>query len=186
MSWLKQLFFRRHLYNDLSEEIREHLEEKIGELVASGMSKREAAAIARREFGNVTLVEEDRREVWRWPSIEDLVADLRYGLRTLGKNLGFTMIAVLTLALGIGANTAIFSVVNATLLRRLPYDTTRLVAVDSFDVQKAVNWGAASPADFWDWREQSRAFEQLAAYTGRGLNLKESERAEVLSGAMVS
>jgi len=77
MSWLKQFFARRHLYKDLSEEIREHLEEKIEELVASGMSRKEAAAVARREFGNVTLIEEDSREIWRWPSIESFFADVR-------------------------------------------------------------------------------------------------------------
>ena len=70
MSWLRRIFFRRHLYNDLSDEIREHLEERIEELAAGGMSRKEASYTARREFGNVTLVEEDSREVWRWPSIE--------------------------------------------------------------------------------------------------------------------
>jgi len=86
MMWLKQLFSRRRLYNDLSEEIREHLEEKIEELVAGGMSRKEAAAAARREFGNVRLTEEDSRAVWRWAPIEDFFTDVRFGARMLRKN----------------------------------------------------------------------------------------------------
>src|SRR3989442_15570914 len=110
MMWLKQLFSRRRLYNDLSEEIQEHLEEKIAELVATGMSRKEAAAAARREFGNVTLTEEDSRTVWRWPSIENFLMDLRYGFRVLRQNPGFSPRAPLTPPLCLGAKTAIFIV----------------------------------------------------------------------------
>jgi uncharacterized protein YoaH (UPF0181 family) len=88
MMWLKQLFSRRRLYGDLSEEIQEHLEEKIEELVAGGMSRKEAAAAARREFGNVRLTEEDSRAVWRWTAIEDFFMDVRFGARMLRKNPG--------------------------------------------------------------------------------------------------
>src|SRR6266550_4998322 len=114
--WSKQLFSRRRLYGDLSEEIREHLEEKIDELVAGGMPRKEATAIARRKFGNVTLIEEDSRTVWRWPSLEDFFMDVRYGLRMLAKSPIFTVVAVLTLGFGIGLNTTLFSVVNAVAL----------------------------------------------------------------------
>src|SRR6267143_3943382 len=96
MNWYKQLFSRRRLYDDLSEEIQVHLEEKIEELLAVGMSTKEATAAARREFGNTTLVQEDSREVWRWPSLEDSLSDIRFGARTLRKSLAFTAIAVLT------------------------------------------------------------------------------------------
>src|SRR4030095_9896954 len=111
---------------------------------------------------------------------------LRYGARALLKTPGFTLVAVITLSLGIGANTAIFSVVNAALLRRLPYDATRLVAVEAFNPQKEKRAYGAPPADFWDWQEQSRTFEQLALHSGGGIGLKESERIEVISGARVT
>src|SRR5216684_4666175 len=130
MSWLKQLILRRRVYGELTEEIREHLEEKIEELVADGMSRKEAAAVARREFGNITLIEEDSREVWRWPSIESLIADIRYGFRVLRKNPGFTAVSVFTLALGIGANAAIFGLVDTAFLRGLPFrEAERLVHI---------------------------------------------------------
>ena len=112
--------------------------------------------------------------------------DLRYSLLMLRKRPLFTAILVLTLALGIGANTAIFSVVNAALLRPLPYDATRLVAVESLNPQKEGRASGVSPADFWDWKEGSGTFEQLTAYSGGGIGLKESERVEVITGASVA
>src|SRR5258708_37021925 len=99
MNWFKQLFWRPRLFNDLSEEIQTHLEEKIEELVASGMPRKEATAAARREFGNVTLVEQDSRTVWRWPSVEDFFMAIRYGLRTLAGQPGFLAVAVPALSL---------------------------------------------------------------------------------------
>src|SRR6266852_7151078 len=118
MMWLKQLFSRRRLYGDLSEEIREHLEEKVEELVAGDMSRKEAEAAARREFGNVRLTEEDSCAVWRWAAIEDFFMDVRFGARMLRKNPGSAAVAIVTLALGIAANTTIFSMVNGWMLRR--------------------------------------------------------------------
>src|SRR5260370_41948147 len=122
MNWFKQPFSRRRLYDDLSEEIHAHLEEKIEELVASGMPRKEAAAAARREFGNVTLVQEDGRQVWRWPSIEDFFMDVRYSLRGLVKDRRLTLTAIFALSLGIGEVTVIFWLVLSLLLDRFPYN----------------------------------------------------------------
>jgi hypothetical protein len=130
MSWLKLFFSRRQVYDDLSDEIREHLEEKVEELVAGGMSRKDASAAARREFGNLTLIEEDSCAVWGWTAVESFFADLRYGLRAMRRNPGFSGLAILSLALGIGANTAIFSLINTLMLRMLPVrDPGQLVAL---------------------------------------------------------
>jgi predicted permease len=121
MGWFTKLFSRQGRYDDLSVSINEHLEEKIDELVEGGMSRPRAEQFARREFGNVALISERSREVWQWQRIESLLADLKHIGRRLVRSPGFAVTVVLTLAIGIGANTAVFSVLNSVLLRPLPY-----------------------------------------------------------------
>ena len=163
MNWIKQLFSRRRLYSDLSEEIQEHLEEKIEELVASGLSREEATTAARREFGNVTLIKERSREVWQWPSIENFFMDVRYGLRMLAKNRGFTAVAVLTLALGIGATTAMFSIVDGAFLKPLPVsDPGQFVSIWMQAAQGA-NSEVSFP-DYLDLRAQCSSLSGVVAY----------------------
>ncbi len=163
MTWVRRLVSRRQIYRDLSKEIREHLEEKVDELVASGMSREDAVAAARRQFGNVTLAEHDGRAVWRWSWMEDFLSDVRYGLRGLRKNPGFTAIAILTLALGIGATTAIYSVTYATLLAPLPYPHPDRLVIVWPQFQHHRVWGT-SAGDFLDWKRQSNVFEDLTAW----------------------
>src|SRR5580658_6615095 len=179
MNWLKQLFSRRRIYDDLSDEIREHLEEKIDELVATGMSKKEATAAARRAFGNVTLIEDDSRQVWRWRSVDQIFSDVRFGLRGLRRNSGFAAVAILTGGLGVSSITAIYSVTYATLLAPLPYpEPKQLVMVWPTRANKRV-WGA-STGDFLDWKRQSNVFQDLNAATASGtsFNLATSARPE--------
>ena len=162
MNWFKQLFSRRRLYNDLSEEIQEHLEEKIEELVAGGMPRKEAAATAGREFGNITLIEEDSRALWRWPSIENFLMDVRYALRMLRKNPSFTAVVVLTLALGIGANASIFGLVDSAFLRGLPFrEPDRLVHIWTIEADGDLH--TPTPTQYQAVREDSKSFEQIAA-----------------------
>ncbi|HEV2488399.1 MAG TPA: ABC transporter permease [Candidatus Acidoferrales bacterium] len=167
MSWVKRLFVRRRVYGDLSAEIREHLEEKIEELVVEGMPRKQAEAKARKEFGNVTLMEERGREVWQWPSLESFVADIRFAVRMLRKSPGFTAVAVLTLALGIGANTAIFSVINSVLLSNLPVkDPQQLVFLTNPDNQGMESGFGDGERDFLTYPEYQELARDNQVFSG--------------------
>jgi putative ABC transport system permease protein len=160
---VRRLIHRRRAERELDEEIRAHLEMEAEQNIADGMSPEEARLAARRSFGSVALAKEDSRGMWGLWALEILWQDLRYGVRVLSKNPGFTTIAVLTLALGIGANTAIFSVVNAVLLRPLPYaESERLMWL--WDTIPQIPTAPTSLPEFLDWKEQNRSFEHLAAF----------------------
>ncbi len=121
MTALNRLFSRKRRYDDISVSIQEHLDERIEELIEQGMPREQAERAARRAFGNVTLLRERSREAWHWPRLESLLWDLKHVCRRLLHAPGFTITVLLTLAIGIGANTAVFSVLNSILLRPLPY-----------------------------------------------------------------
>jgi len=130
MGRLANFFSRRRRYDDLAISIEEHIAERTDELVAEGLTPERAAQQARREFGNPTLLAQRSREEWQWRRIEQLWADWKLTLRRLAKAPGFTTTVLLTLAIGIGANTAVFSVINRVVLRPLPYpDADQLVAL---------------------------------------------------------
>src|SRR5262249_39638091 len=151
---------------DLEDEIRFHLAMKTEAHIAEGLPPDQAGLKARQEFGNQTLIREESNNMWAYRSFETLAQDLRFGLRTMLKSPGFTAIAVLTVALGIGANTAIFSVVNAVLLSPLPYPQAgRIVAIEEITEQgKRIQ---VTPANFLDWRTQNTVFSHLAAIFAR-------------------
>src|SRR5215831_14540970 len=103
MNWLKQLVSRRRQYRDLADEMAEHLQEKVDELMTNGMPRSEAEAAARRQFGNPLLLEEHSREVWQWAIFDAILRDVKYALRQLRRNPGFTFTVLLTLGVAIGA-----------------------------------------------------------------------------------
>src|SRR4051794_37560663 len=162
MNWLIRLIRRRQLLDDLADEIREHRDERVDALVADGTPRKEAETTARREFGNVTLIEKESRNVWRWVSFENVLKDARYGLRMVRRSPGFSAACALIVALGIGTTTAIFSVVYGVMLRPLPYpEPDRLVALWS-RLPDASQRTRLNPADYREFRGNSTAFEDIA------------------------
>src|SRR5271168_4772610 len=163
MNFWQRGFSRKHREQNMNDELRFHIEQQTAVNIAAGMTPQEARRQAVLQFGGVEAIKEDCRDQRRGSWFETMWTDVRHGLRMLRKNPGFTAVATLTLALGIGANTAIFSVVQGVVLAPLPYsEPDRLVLVLLYN--RALNYPTdLSYPDFLDWQRSSRSFEQIAA-----------------------
>jgi putative ABC transport system permease protein len=169
---IDRLFSRRRIDRELAEEIRGHLDEKVEELVARGVARDEAVYEARREFGNVALIEQQAREVWKRRWLEDFLSDVRFGLRQLRKSPAFAVAGALTLAVGIGANAAVFSVVNAVILEPLPFpEPDRLVSISPGDDAGPAGPYEVSYPNFFDLRNENSVFDTLVSYRSEPVSL---------------
>jgi predicted permease len=169
MSWYPGIFRRRKLYNELAEEMRLHLEERTEQFMSEGVNRKEAEQAARRAFGNATLMEERSREVWQWPTLESIWADARYALRQLAKSPGFAITVIVSLTLGLGANTTIFTFVNALMLRPPAVaDAGRLVEAMERNAKAAgiEEYEPLSYPGYVSLRDHNRTFSGFAAFDG--------------------
>jgi predicted permease len=158
---LQTLFSRRRVVEQLDAEIQFHLEQQISEYVAAGMDREEARHAAMRSFGNTTLLKEETRETWGWGALDQVVQDLRYGFRGMRRDVGSTVLAILIAGIGIGSASTVFSVVNALLLRPLPFrDPGRLVWISNGE-----NYSTQAE-HYSDLREQNQSFSDLAGWSG--------------------
>jgi putative ABC transport system permease protein len=176
---------RKRREAELEEEVRSHLAMAARDREERGCASEQAERAARREFGNVELVKETAREMWGWGSLDRLLQDLRFGMRMILKSPGFTSVAVLTLALGIGANTALFSVVNGVLLNPLPYpNPDELVTLH--ESKPNFDAGSISYPNFRDWRTNNRTFALMAIARAYSFNLTGLGEAEQVQAEFVS
>ena len=183
---MKTPFWRRYRQQiELEQEMQVHLQMAMNDRIDRGESAESAQQGARREFGNVALVQQVTRDQWGWRWLEESLQDLRYGVRMLRKNPGFTLIAILTLALGIGANTAIFSVVNGVLLNPLPYPHPEQL-VTLHESKPNFEFGSISFPNFRDWRKDNHTFSSMAISRRFAFSLTGIGEAEQLPGRFIS
>jgi predicted permease len=192
MQPLPRLFGRNRRYADIDVSIQEHIQERADELEAEGIPRKQAEQTARREFGNVALVEQRSREQWQWRALESLLADLKFTLRRLRKSPGFAVTVLLTLAIGIGANTAVFSVVDGVLLKPLPYpDSSQLVALwlDAPGAPGLANFESGlrlSGSMYFTFAEHNHTFQSLGVWVPSTANVTGIAQPEQAHTLMIS
>jgi predicted permease len=192
MSWFQRIFRRRRLYDDLSEELHSHLEEKIEQVMRNeSVTRQEAEEKARKAFGNTTLIEQRGREVWQWPSLESVWGDTRFAVRQMRKAPGFALTTVLLLGLGIGSITAVFSLVDAVLLRPVPYPDPASLVIPWNIPPAGVDIGGFaetpwSPLQFHAFEQDTKTYRYVGAFQGSNFNLIGAGDPVMLEGALVS
>ena len=192
MQSLSKLFSRRRRFDDISVSIREHLEERIEELMDEGRPRKQAEQAARREFGNVALMQERSREVWQWAAVESIVADVKLAMRRLRKSPGFTVTVLLTMALGIGANTTVFSVIDGVLLKPLNYPDSGELAALTLNAPGADGMAdfssglRLSPSMYLTFSEGNRTFESMGVWTTGTANVTGVAQPEEVHTALIS
>jgi putative ABC transport system permease protein len=176
---------RRHMEAEMDAEMRHHVASYAEDLVRRGIPREQAERQARIEFGHVEPLKEDCRQARGLRLLDETGQDLRYALRMLLKSPGFSALAVVTLALGIGANTSIFSIVNAWILKPLPFSQgDQLVSI--FSANKKQDWvGDVSPADLYDWRHSNIAFEEICGWNSPEFAVQTGDRPELVIGGRV-
>jgi hypothetical protein len=188
MRWLKSMFSHRRRFDELSESIREHLDEKIADLMDRCMTREQAERTARREFGNIARIEERSREVWKWSTLGSIWADLKYAVRQLLKSPAFATTSVLILALGIGANTGIFTLTHTLLLKSLPIpDPDNLVRIAIGDLSNSTVNG--SPLNLFlmqSLQRRAKSFSGIFGWFSSDIVLTQDGTSRIYSGALLS
>jgi predicted permease len=192
MKWPGLFFSRNRHYDDLAVSIEEHIAERTEDLVEDGMPRAEAAQKARREFGNVTVIAERSRQVWQWQTLESIWADVKHALLRLRKAPGFAATVILTLAIGIGANTTVFSVLNSVLLKPLPYPKPEqlvsvwLKAPGAAGLTNFVEGLRLSPSMYFTFSEQNRTFQSLGVWNTGTANVTGIAEPEQVHTALIT
>jgi predicted permease len=192
MSLFSRLFSRDRRYGDISISIQEHLDERIEELMEEGITREAAERIARLDFGNVTLLQERSREVWQWRRLEALLTDIKHVFRRLKRSPGFAITVILTLAIGIGANTAVFSVLNSVLLRPLPYPEPEQLVALHLDAPGAPgltdfrNELRLSASMYLTFAAHNRVFQSIGVWEAGSASITGFAQPEQINTALVS